>query len=353
MMMRVQGQWLSRRWRHALRVHVHPAGVLRRLRLLLVPTVLAVGVTAAGDGRRWLVLQGEALEGEVRERGREDEDVARGDERPRHRAADDLALRTRERHRDAPVGGAGHGRGHGRQEERGRDGEDLVPAAQDDDRGAVGGRREAERDVGDDAGPGQHADPEAAAAREARERDCHVAAVGDLEHVRPHRGRRLHVLRDHRQRLQLVLRPRRPPTPPLRHLHRCPVTATSRTRARRHRSATAASIPLLLLAVAAAHLVREALHLLLLPLAAIVMRQPGEVRGDPVLAASSSVKPLPVHVTRGINKECERRVDEGCVVFMSYFPPFFSLTFYLCFTLYFIKKIKIYHRSLSLFFGQF
>lgn len=208
---REQGNRLSCR-SHGLRVQRPARVVLLRVRGLMPPVPTAfVGSGSTGDGRRCVVLEGEAVEGKVRERGGQDDDGGGGDERAHHGAPDDLAVRAGERHREVPDGRAGHRGGRRRGQEGGRDGEDLVPAPEDG-RGASssvrGGGGVAERDVGDGARPREHADPEAAAAREARERARDVPAAGDLEHVRAHGRRRgLHVPRDRRrcrQRLRLV-----------------------------------------------------------------------------------------------------------------------------------------------------
>lgn len=59
---------------------------------------MLVGFGAAGDGHRRVVLEGEAVEGKVGERGGQDNDGGGGDERARHGAPDDLAVRSRERY---------------------------------------------------------------------------------------------------------------------------------------------------------------------------------------------------------------------------------------------------------------
>jgi hypothetical protein len=110
--------------------------VLRWLRSAPPAVFVSVGA-AAGDGRRRVVVfRGEAVERGAGERGGDDADGGGGDERARHGASYDLAVWARERYGEARGGDRGLGRhgGHGRRQERGRQGEDLVPAVEHDRR---------------------------------------------------------------------------------------------------------------------------------------------------------------------------------------------------------------------------
>ena len=264
----------------------------------------AAGGERDGDGHGRVVVrwEREAVEGGVGEGGRDEDDGGRGVQRAHDGAADDLPVRPRQRDGEARGGGGGlrrHG-GHGGGKERGGDGEDLVLPVEHDGgrRGATAtatdrdaaGHRVAERHVGDGARAREHADPEVPPRREARERVGHVAAAGDLDHVRAHRGGRLRLTRDHNGRLRLVLGPRGPAPPLLGQLHARLVAAA----ARHHQGPCPTTGGLLLLgAPAAIHLIGEALQLLLVVVG--WRRRRGEVDGRHVLAIL--VQALLTHVS--------------------------------------------------------
>ncbi|KAK3130280.1 hypothetical protein QOZ80_6BG0491270 [Eleusine coracana subsp. coracana] len=249
--------------------------LMMMIRRLLVAT--AAGGERDGDGHRGLVVQcgGEAVEGWVRERGGHDDDVGGRVERAGHGAADDLAVRACERDGDARGGEHGLRRdgGDGGGQERGGDGEDLVLPAEHEPAAAqalvvLRGERVAERDVGDGAGAGEHADAEVAAGGEARERLRDVAAAGDLDDVGPHGRRGVGLPRDHDGRLGPVLGPRGPAPPLLGHLDAGPVAGDHHHGPRRPPRIRLLE---LLGAAAAVNLVGEALQLLLLLLAVAVV----------------------------------------------------------------------------------
>ncbi|KAK3133560.1 hypothetical protein QOZ80_6AG0538050 [Eleusine coracana subsp. coracana] len=252
----------------------------RRLRVLLLLMMMirrllvasAAGGERDGDGHRGLVVQcgGEAVEGWVGERGGHDDDVGGRVERAGHGATDDLAVRARERDGDARGGEDRLRRdgGDGGGQERGGDGEDLVLPAEHEPAAAQAlAMRVAERDVGDGAGAGEHADAEVAAGGEARERLRDVAAAGDLDDVGPHRRRGVGLPRDHDGRLGPVLGSRGAATPLLGHLDAGPVAGDHHHGPRRPPRVRLLE---LLGAAAAVHLVGEALQLLLL-LAVVVV----------------------------------------------------------------------------------
>uniref|UniRef100_A0A804UDR7 Uncharacterized protein n=1 Tax=Zea mays TaxID=4577 RepID=A0A804UDR7_MAIZE len=260
----VRAMTLSRRRLHGDGVLVATSVLVRR--------VAAAGGERDGDGDRRVVVRWEAVEGGVREGGRDDDDGGRGVQRARHGAADDLPVRPSQRDREARGGGGGlrrHG-GDGGGKERGGDGEDLVlPVQHDGGRGAApaAGHRMAERHVSDGARAREHADPEVPPCREARERVGHVAAARDLDHVGPHGGGGFRLPRDHHGWLRLVLGPRGAAPPLLGQLDARPVAAT---RHRHHQCPTTGGL-LLLGAQAAINLIGEALQLLLLTVSAVLL----------------------------------------------------------------------------------
>jgi hypothetical protein len=152
---------------------------------------------------RWLgllLLQREALIGDVGEGSGDDDDRARGIECTHDVPAYHLPLASGEE--DGEAGGA---RGSRRREEGARERQDLEPPLQGHD-GARGRRRLPQRDVGDHAAAAQHADaalPPASVRGHAVE---HVAAAAHLQDVGAERVGALP--RDDHGRLRLVLRAR-------------------------------------------------------------------------------------------------------------------------------------------------
>jgi hypothetical protein len=152
----------------------------RRRRTLGGQLLHPIGGTS-GRFTRLLVRQRETLVCGVGKSGRNDHHGARRHELADDCASNDLALPAGEIDREA--GGSWRAR---RREESAGEGQDLEAAVQRDD-GAGWGGGLAQRDVGDDAAPGEHGHPALVAAGERGHGLHDVGAAGDLKHMRPQR----------------------------------------------------------------------------------------------------------------------------------------------------------------------